>query len=104
MEPQSGPFDVPGSTEGGPTISRMTRRHFLAMAGAAAGVAGIAVVLKRLTSASSRQQTSAKVRLPDMPSPNPAYRGWVTADGGLLLSTRMQHDKFLAFRLNANGR
>ena len=90
------------SNAGAPVISKLNRRQFFALAGAAAGAVGAVTLMG--CGHSSPGDSASSVRLPDMPSQNPAYRGWLSRDGGILLSTRTPKGQLLAYGVNSNGR
>lgn len=94
--------EVLSNGDSGPAISRLTRRQFLASAGAAIGTVGAASLLG--CGRASRNSMESSFTLPDMPNPNPAYQGCLSRDGGLLLFTRTKTRQLLAYGMNANGR
>ncbi|HUJ10661.1 MAG TPA: PqqD family protein [Verrucomicrobiae bacterium] len=90
-----------------PEIARITRRQFLLWTGGLAGTAavvGVTAALLRSQSRGHSSPTSQSVRLPEYPSPNPAYRALPTTDGGMILWTNTGVGKFLGYRFNAVGR
>jgi len=85
-----------------PTICKLSRRQFMALTGAAVGAVGATALMG--CGGPRRATTTSAIKLPDMPSHNPAYRGWSTPDGGLLLSTQTDKMQTLAYGMNSNGR
>jgi len=84
-----------------PSVSRTTRRQFIASTGiAAAGVAGVILVHEADRKPAARTE---RLHLPENPNQNPAYRALSLKHGELVLGTQDGDKKFRGFCLNGNG-
>ena len=95
------------SSSEAPTLESISRREFVAIAGAAvaAFATGSATAARAATDGpGGGRRNENMLNLSKHPSPNPAFGAWETKDGGVVLWTHRPHSKLVSYRLNANGR
>ncbi|MBI4557787.1 MAG: PqqD family protein [Candidatus Hydrogenedentes bacterium] len=92
-----------------PEIRSLSRRQFLALTGATAGVMGSAVLAETESPQAPSKRPAAKpaprrVNLPDLPNHNPGFWVQTVADGGVVLWTNRTRGGFRGYRLNVPGK
>lgn len=91
-------------SNGAPDIWEISRRDFLAVAAAAAGGVLAPSALGGAAADATAPGRRARIKLPDVPSQNPAYLVRESSEQGLIIWTQLPDREFRAYRVNRRGR